>query len=64
MNNVFDDMRAALAQAKDTMRAADACADNMARILLGRLHHVAPYVLVQLKRELQDFDAHKKEWKQ
>lgn len=61
--NKFDEMRAAVAEAEQTMRAADDAAHKLACILRGRLKHVSAYVLVELKRELQNFDAHKKEWK-
>lgn len=63
MSNVFDDMRTAIAEAETTLRAADRIAHDMARLLAGRLRHVPPWVLVKLKRELQNFDAQKKEWK-
>ena len=64
MNNVFDDMRDAVEDAKRTLRAADFVATGMAKTLLGRLRHVdSRDTLIALKRELQDFDAHRKEWK-
>jgi hypothetical protein len=61
--NKFDEMRAAVSEAEITMRAADDVAHSMALMLRGRLSKVKPYILVQLKRELSRFDAHKKEWK-
>jgi hypothetical protein len=61
--NKFDEMRAAITEADQTMRAADEAAHKLACILRGRLKHVGVHVLVELKRELQSFDAHKKEWK-
>jgi hypothetical protein len=63
MNNVFDDMRAALTHARETMRAADNVADGLAEVLVGRLRHVRPSVLAKLKRELRDFDMNRKDWK-
>lgn len=61
--NAFDLMRAAVAEARATVNAADSVADGMASLLRGRLRHVRPSVLVELKRELHHFDAQKKTWK-
>lgn len=61
--NVFDQMREAVTEARTTLSAADNVANSMASLLRGRLKHVSIYTLVELKRELQGFDAHKKEWK-
>lgn len=61
--NAFDETRIAVDRAKLQMRAADACADDMARILRGRLRHVRPWNLEALKRELREFNMHTKEWK-
>lgn len=63
MSNIWDDMRSAVTEAKSTLQAADVVADKMAGLLVGRLHHVNPWTLVRLKRELAGFDAHKKDWK-
>jgi hypothetical protein len=63
MSNVWDEMRRAISASRDTLRAADNVAADMAGLLRGRLERVPPYILVELKRELQRFDAHKKEWK-
>lgn len=64
MSNVWDEMRSAVADATNTLRAADDCATDMAWLLKGRLQCVTnPYTLAALKRELAQFDAHKKEWK-
>lgn len=64
MSNVFDDMRRAVQEAEQTMRAADNVAGHMANILRGRLRQVSSgYVLADLKRELRDFDMTTKEWK-
>jgi hypothetical protein len=62
--NVFDEMRAAVNNAAETLRAADDCAGSMAALLKGRLRHVANVdTLRKLKRELRDFDMVKGEWK-
>ena len=53
----FDEMRQAVSEAKITLQAADAVADDLARMLVGRLHHVkSRYVLERLKRELKNFN--------
>jgi hypothetical protein len=63
VSNPWDDMRAAVNAAKDTMRAADSVADSLADVLDGRLRHVTPWRLKKLKRQLQDFDANRGLWK-
>jgi len=64
MSNVWNEMRAAIAQSRSTLDAADSVATDMAMLLRGRLKKVKQvYILAALKRELQDFDAHKNEWK-
>lgn len=63
MSNIFDDMYAAVDDAKLTMKAADAAINKIAYILCGRLRHADRSILTKLKRELQQFDAKKKEWK-
>ena len=63
MENVYDDMRAAVRDAKETLKAADHAADAMAEILRGRLRHVSPWTLSVLKRELRDYDMQKRQWK-
>ena len=63
MSNIFDDMRAAERDARNTMRAADEVANSMAQILIGRLKHVGTYTLSQLKAELRDFNMHTGDWK-
>jgi hypothetical protein len=66
MSNSYDLMRASLAEARDTMKAADGCANALAEILTndGRLRHVAPWRLKLLKRQLQQFDANRERWKE
>lgn len=63
MNNPFDEMRAALAAAGETQKAADQHATQCAMLVTGRLRHVSPYMLKDLKRELADFNAHTMRWK-
>ncbi len=50
-------------RAKQTIRAADNVASDIAEILPGRLRHVSGSVLAKLKRELRDFDSRTFEWR-
>ncbi len=61
--NAFDQMEIAMSEARAAMAAADKCANQMARMLRGRLSNVDGYVLNQLKHELRDWNMHTKEWK-
>lgn len=61
--NTFDQMRQAINEARETMRAADSVANDLASLLRDRLRKVSPWHLVELKRQLRDFDAHTKRWK-
>lgn len=55
--NKFDEMREAMQEAEDTLRAA-------ARLLSGRMRKVnSSYLIAQLKRELRDFNIHTGKWK-
>jgi hypothetical protein len=60
---MFDVMRRAVAEAKETMSAADQMANQLAGLLRGRLRHVQPWHLKALKKELQNFNAHTGRWK-
>jgi hypothetical protein len=63
MTNAFDDVRAAVAQAREQLHAADKVAYNMADLLRGRLRKVEDaYVLRALKRERQGFNAVTGKW--
>ena len=61
--NKFDEMKAAVADARGTMLAADSVANDMASMLRGRLRHVRPFHLAALKRELTEFNANTRTWK-
>ena len=62
--NVWDEMRAAMGEAKERIRAADSVSEDMARLLRGRLRLVnSAYLLRGLKRELRDFDMTTAKWK-
>jgi hypothetical protein len=63
-DNAFDDVRAAVEQAKFQLAAADGVANNMAKLLCGRLRKVgSTMALAELKRELSDFNMHTGRWK-
>lgn len=62
MANRFDEFHAAVSEASKVILAADNVADKMARLLRGRHRHVAPHVLVGLKRELKGFNARTMRW--
>lgn len=65
MDNIFDDMRRTVNQAKETLRAADSVANDMAFLLRDRIRKVNnTYVLAALKRELRDFNSTTGEWKE
>lgn len=59
----FSEMYDAITEAQRTIELAETQSTRMARILQGRLRMVQPWVLVNLKRELRDFNIHTKEWK-
>jgi hypothetical protein len=61
--NKFDEMRAAVSEAKQTLHAADDVAKSMAGLLRGRLRHCYYSDLVALKKELKGFNMHTGRWK-
>lgn len=62
--NKFDEVRAAVDEARHTLRAVDSQVDNMARLIAGRLEaaSVRPYILKELKKELRGFNIHTGCW--
>ena len=64
MNNVYDEMRRAVRDARQTMSAADDCANAIADILLDgqRVRKLSSYRLKKLKTLLRDFNAHTQRW--
>lgn len=63
MENAFDQVRAAVAEATTTLRAADSVARDLASLLVGRLHHVhSPAHLAALKKELRHYNIHTGRW--
>ena len=65
VNNAFDELTNALAQAEEVKRAAKSNADKMMRLLLDgdAIRSVAPYLLIRLKKELQGFNIQKRAWR-
>lgn len=63
MNNIFDNVRQAVSEARDVNRAVDQQVNAMLDLLDGRLHKADPRRIVELKRALRSFDAHKLQWK-
>lgn len=62
--NAFDDVRAAVAQAKEQFAATDSVATNMAGLLAGRLRQVwRPEHLSALKRDLAAYNIQTGRWK-
>lgn len=61
--NPFDEMRRAVQESKEIMRAADVVAGDAARLIVGRLRHCSSGTLEQLKRELRDFNMQTGQWK-
>ena len=61
--NQFDQMRAAVKEARTTLYAADNANHQIARILVGRLRQCNHIQLAELKKELKQFNAHTGVWK-
>jgi hypothetical protein len=61
----MSDVAKAVQQAQATLNASDACVDQMARLIAGRLRKsdVSGYVLKQLKKELAAYNIHTNTWK-
>lgn len=64
MSNPFDETRRAVDMARLQLRAADKSATDMAALLCGRLRKVdAHWALIELKRELANYNIRTGEWK-
>tara|TARA_S200002703_G_scaffold56809_1_gene49557 strand:+ start:234 stop:422 length:189 start_codon:yes stop_codon:yes gene_type:complete len=59
----WDEMKAAMEEARVQMNVADSMANEMARMLKGRCRKVNTWNLKDLKKELKDFNAQTGEWK-
>ncbi len=62
MANKWDEMRAAFQEAEIQVNAADAIADSMAMMMVGRLRIVNQYTLGKLKKELEGFNRQTGRW--
>lgn len=61
--NAWDEVRQAIALAKDAEKAIAAHSDAMTELLIGNLWKVSSCRLARLKRELRDFNIQTREWK-
>jgi hypothetical protein len=61
--NKFDEMKQAINEAKEVMRAADDNANAMASILRGRLRNCSSWNLEALKREISEYNIKTRRWK-
>jgi hypothetical protein len=57
------EMRRAIEEAKQTIRSADNCANDIAEVLHGRLRKVSDWNLKKLKAELKNYNMHTGRWK-
>lgn len=63
MNNPFDEIHAAVSQARDWNRAVEGQANALADLLQPHLKSVARYRLRNLKRQLEAYNALTGKWK-
>ena len=63
MDNPFDEMRKAVANARAVLRAVEPVSNDMAQLLRGNLRHCQSWNLAALKRELRDFNIHTGKWR-
>jgi len=59
----WDDFFSAWEDAKRTAAQADRVVQEVAELLVGRLHKCHACDLAKIKRELQSFDARSGEWR-
>ena len=59
----YQEMSQAMREAREIMRVADAYADDMCRMLDGRLRHCSTYALKQIKSQLKNFNSKQGVWK-
>lgn len=57
------DMQGEIDDARRTLEHADQLAQQLARLLQGRLRKVHSWTLKGLKRELRDFNMHTGKWR-
>jgi hypothetical protein len=63
VQNAFDEITQAISQAKEINRVCDQYTNTLVGLVEGRLRNVSPYRLIRLKRELAQFNAATKRWK-
>lgn len=63
MSNPFDELTAALSQAREMRRAVKQHGEAMLQLLDGNLHGLSTYYLKRIKTQLRDFNMHTEEWK-
>jgi hypothetical protein len=57
------EMRKAVEEAEQALRAADNVANDIAKVLHGRLRKVSTWHLKKLKAELKNYNMHTGRWK-
>lgn len=57
------ELRDILCIVRNTQDAVDYNGNLMLDLLAGRLRQLSPYKLARIKRELKNFNAHTKTWK-
>lgn len=60
----FLEIEQKITSARQTFSAADKLVNDIARFLINRLNKVDNWVLVKLKKELSNYDAKQRVWKQ
>ena len=59
----FNDMFSAVQEARETLRVAAVYNDRMAELIIPNIRNLSKSNLCALKRELKNFDMHKRAWK-
>jgi hypothetical protein len=63
VDNKFDQLTAALAEARSVRYAVQQHARAMGQLLVGNLNHCNDSDLVKLKKELANYNIHTGKWK-
>ncbi len=65
--SIFEEIRESINEANRTLKVADQATDEMICIVQGRLRSVHTWMghdaLVAIKKELKNYDARKRQWK-
>lgn len=62
MNNAFDELTAALNQARNVRSAAKTHGNAMLDLLDGNLRGLSPWRLAKIKKQLRAFNIHTERW--